>query len=133
MKENMDRSCLSCSKPLKGRSDKKFCNDYCRNVHNNQLRSGNEAIVKQINHALSKNRRILEQLLGGHSRVLKAKKETLLLKGFEFRYSTHQSSTKKGKLYNYCYDHGYHMLNAEECLLLKDSRPKISSAIHECR
>ena len=31
------RECLECGEPLKGRVDKKFCSDYCRNSHNNKV------------------------------------------------------------------------------------------------
>ena len=31
--------CLACGKPLKGRIDKKFCDDYCRNNYNNQQKA----------------------------------------------------------------------------------------------
>ena len=30
------KPCLSCSKPVKGRTDKKFCDDYCRNSYHNR-------------------------------------------------------------------------------------------------
>jgi len=29
------RKCLHCDHVLKGRTDKKFCDDYCRNTYNN--------------------------------------------------------------------------------------------------
>jgi hypothetical protein len=29
------RKCLNCDHVLKGRPDKKFCGDYCRNAYNN--------------------------------------------------------------------------------------------------
>lgn len=31
----IDKQCLFCGSELKGRSDKKFCNDFCRNNYNN--------------------------------------------------------------------------------------------------
>ena len=55
--------CLNCNKPVKGRTDKKFCDDYCRNNYNNQLKSNTINLVRNINNALGKNRRILENLL----------------------------------------------------------------------
>jgi len=32
------RHCRHCSKPVKGRTDKKFCSDGCRNAYNNAMR-----------------------------------------------------------------------------------------------
>ena len=58
------KKCLYCDKTLNGRADKKFCNDYCRNAYNNQLKSANSPIIRNINNALVKNRRILEAMLG---------------------------------------------------------------------
>ena len=54
--------CLDCHKPVKGRTDKKFCDDYCRNNYNNALKSNTINLVRNINNALGKNRRILEAL-----------------------------------------------------------------------
>ena len=31
------RNCLECKDPVKGRIDKKFCSDYCRNAYNNSV------------------------------------------------------------------------------------------------
>jgi hypothetical protein len=55
--------CLFCEKPLKGRSDKKFCDDYCRAAYNNDLKSAANNNIRNVNNALGKNRRILESLL----------------------------------------------------------------------
>ena len=33
--QEKNKKCLSCGKLLKGRVDKKFCDDYCRNNYNN--------------------------------------------------------------------------------------------------
>jgi hypothetical protein len=41
--------CLACDKPLKGRTDKKFCDDYCRNNYNNQLKAAKNNVVRNIN------------------------------------------------------------------------------------
>ena len=57
------KNCLTCDKPLKGRSDKKFCDDYCRNNYNNQLKSITTNQMRNVNNALGKNRRILEELI----------------------------------------------------------------------
>jgi predicted nucleic acid-binding Zn ribbon protein len=48
-----ERLCLTCNKPLKGRTDKKFCDDYCRNNYNNQLKSNTINLVRNINNAVT--------------------------------------------------------------------------------
>ncbi len=57
--------CVACGKLLKGRIDKKFCDDNCRNSYNNQQKAKGSysAYVRTINNTLIKNRRILESLL----------------------------------------------------------------------
>src|SRR5436190_8867437 len=99
------KTCLSCGKTLKGRVDKKFCDDYCRNNYNNQQKAkGNHGhYVRNINNALFKNRKILETILEAGEGTAKANKEKLLRLGFQFKYLTHNFKNKDGKLYHYCY------------------------------
>ncbi len=113
------KNCLACDKPLKGRSDKKFCDDYCRNNYNNQLKSITNNQVRNINNALGKNRRILEDLLPEGEETAKTTKEKLLQKGFLFKYVTHLYTTKSGKTYYYCYDYGYLPLENDWYLIVR--------------
>jgi len=52
--------CLECGDKIKGRSDKKFCNDACRSAHHNKKNKVVSNPQKTINNLLSKNRRILK-------------------------------------------------------------------------
>ena len=61
--QNETKTCLQCGKTLRGRADKKFCDDYCRNNYNNQLKANTNNYVRNINNALGKNRRILEKYI----------------------------------------------------------------------
>lgn len=112
------RECLACGKTLHGRADKKFCNDYCRNAYNNNLKSANSPVVRNINNALIKNRRILEAALGTEE-MQKVPKEKLLQQGFQFKYLTHTYTNKKGNTYFFCYEFGYLPLEHEWYLLVK--------------
>ena len=116
---NETQTCLSCGKQLKGRVDKKFCDDYCRNSYNNQLKSASNNLVRNINNALGKNRRILESILPGGEETAKANKEKLQRLGFQFKYLTHTYITKTGKTYFYCYDYGYLPLDNDWYLIVK--------------
>ena len=64
------RTCLACERALKGRSDKKFCNDYCRNNYNNVQKAKNNysPAIRNINNALLKNRKVLGAVLAGRKR-----------------------------------------------------------------
>ena len=103
------KNCLSCGKPLKGRADKKFCDDYCRNNYNNQQKAkgSHSNYVRNINNALLKNRKILESLLSDTAKTTKTNKEKLLQLGFQFKHITHFFTNKEGNTYFYCYDYGY--------------------------
>jgi hypothetical protein len=111
--------CLNCDKPVKGRTDKKFCDDYCRNNYNNQLKSNTINLVRNINNALGKNRRILENLFIAGEEMAKTTKNKLLQKGFQFKYITHTYTNKKGNIYFFCYDIGYLPLEGDWYLLVK--------------
>ncbi len=113
------RLCLSCNKPVKGRTDKKFCDDYCRNNYNNQLKSTSSNLVRNVNNALAKNRRILEGLFTQREEMARITKEKLLEKGFQFKYITHLYTNKKGNTYFFCYDLGYLPLDNDWYLVVK--------------
>lgn len=117
--DNQTTNCLSCKKPLKGRSDKKFCNDYCRNSYNNNLKSSTNNLVRNINNSLGKNRRILESFLNNQEKTITTSKENLLQKGFQFKFFTHTYKTKKGHIYFFCYDLGYLPLDNDWYLLVR--------------
>lgn len=113
------RPCLACGKPVKGRADKKFCDDYCRNTYNNQLKAGSNNYVRNINNILKKNRRILEELLPENEETAKANKEKLERLGFQFKYHTHAYTNQKGNTYLFCYDYGYLPLENSWYLIVK--------------
>lgn len=100
----MFKSCMSCGEPLKGRSDKKFCCDQCRNAHNNFLNSDTTNYMRNINNILRKNRRILAELNQGKSLV---PRDRLIRLGFNFNFHTDSTPSSKGKIYIFCYDQGY--------------------------
>jgi hypothetical protein len=99
--------CLNCSAAVKGRTDKKFCNDYCRNEYNNNLKATSTNLVRNINNALSKNRRILESLLTPGQDTGKTNQDKLIEKGFQFKYITNTYTNKNNDTYFFCYDMGY--------------------------
>ena len=99
------RECLECGVPVKGRQDKKFCSDQCRNAYNNKLNSDQNNYVRNVNNILRKNRRILSELTPNGK--AKANKEKLLAKGFDFNFFTNTYTTKAGATYYFCYEYGY--------------------------
>lgn len=116
-----EKKCVACQKSIRGRTDKRFCNDYCRNSYNNQLKAPSNNLVRNINHILAKNRRILESHIPPTAEMVKIKKEQLLQEGYYFRYATHQHQHPKGSVYYYCYEFGYLLLEKDWCLIVKDN------------
>ena len=119
LKQKEPTTCLLCEKPLKGRSDKKFCDDYCRAAYNNELKSASNNYIRNVNNALGKNRRILESLLPEGEQTAKANQDKLLQLGFQFKYHTHQYTTKNGNNYFYVYEYGYLPLENNWFLIVK--------------
>lgn len=110
--------CLDCGKPLSGRSDKKFCDDACRNNYNNKQNSDRNAQVNRINAILKKNRKIIESLIPAEGKITLAEKK-LKEAGFNFDYITGIYETKTGTIYRLCYEFGYMRLDDGRFVLVK--------------
>lgn len=72
--------------------------------------------MKNINNLLRKNRRIMREL--SPDGKVKVKKQTLQAKGFSFKYFTNTYKTKEGKIYYFCYEYGYLLLDNDFILLI---------------
>ncbi|SOC79664.1 hypothetical protein SAMN06296241_1195 [Salinimicrobium sediminis] len=113
----MEKTCLECGEKIVGRTDKKFCSDYCRNAYNNNLNKDSKNLVRNVNNQLRKNYRILEELNpDGKIRISKLK---LAAKGFNFDYFTSIYTTKTGNTYYFVYDQGYLPLEGDSYALVK--------------
>ena len=99
--------------------EKKYCDDYCRNNYNNSLKQEDNNLVRNINNALGKNRRVLLSMLKEEEEMVKTTKDKLLEKGFLFKYFTHLYTNKKGNVYYFCYDTGYLPLENDWHLIVK--------------
>lgn len=107
--ETIQKNCLSCGKALKGRIDKKFCDDYCRSNFNNSQKAKDKSAeyIKSINNSLLKNRKILASILPEQEEMIKTTHDKLIQKGFSFKYFTHTYKNKKEQVYFFCYDYAY--------------------------
>ena len=113
------RLCQSCGQILQGRTDKKFCDDGCRNNFNNQQNSVQNKEIRIINRVLKRNRAILLALLSVGKKPKKVHREYLLLEGFNFRYMTHQEAGPAGQSYQICYDVGLISLKNMDYLIVR--------------
>jgi predicted nucleic acid-binding Zn ribbon protein len=111
------RKCTECGDEFSGRVDKRFCSDQCRNTYNNRNNADCTNHVRNINHILKKNRRILCELNPeGKAKTHRNKLNEL---GFNFNYFTNILRTQKGTVYYFCYEYGYLMLENDFFFLVK--------------
>ena len=98
--------CLNCKKELEGRSDKKYCDGYCKSNYNYEKNKRKEnSLFKSIDLQLKKNRRLLREFnKAGKSTV---RQEILLEAGFIPDFFTHFWKNKKGDVYLFCYEFGF--------------------------
>lgn len=112
------KQCLFCNKKISGRTDKKFCNDYCRNVYNNQVNGFSNNTIRNINNIMGKNRRILNAYVKD-GEMARIKKDEIVSEGFRFKYFTNIQETKTGATLFCCYDVGYICLDEENVLITR--------------
>jgi hypothetical protein len=117
--ETAVRQCQECGKAVKGRIDKKFCDDYCRNAYNNRHNADTNNYVRNVNNALRRNRRVLQSLIKPEEELGKCPRQKLADLGFDFRYHTHQYVNKKGQAYQFCYEYGYLPLESDWVLVVR--------------
>lgn len=115
----IDRDCVFCGKPLFGRADKFFCNDYCRSSHNNKALPEARSVVGAINHILRKNRKIMKGFLGGEKQI-QVHKHVIESKGFNFEFFTQRKEDDNGTPHYYCYEYHYFFFE-DVCVINKPS------------
>jgi len=113
----MQKVCPECEEKIVGRTDKKFCSDYCRNSYNNKINKDSTNLIRNINNLLRKNYRILQDL--NPTDKTKTTKSKLMAKGFNFEYFTNIYTTKTGTVYYFIYDLGYLPLENDFYALVK--------------
>ncbi len=114
------RACLTCGTMLRGRIDKKYCDDYCRSAYNNKLYQHDRSLsfIRRVNNILRKNRRILEEIVPGEE-ALKVPRSKLVKKGFNFNYLTSAYSNPQGAIYYFCYEFGYLLIETDSYYIVK--------------
>jgi hypothetical protein len=112
----VEKKCLDCGDILRGRTDKKFCSDQCRNNFNNRLNRDSNNYVRNVHSLLRRNRRILSDLYDeGKTRI---HKDALIALGYNFTFVTHIIENSSGEKLNYCFEYGY-VENGKEYVELK--------------
>lgn len=113
------KKCLECGTKIIGRSDKKFCDDACRNAYNNKQNKDATNLIRNTNNKLRKNYRILQNL--NPKDKTKVGKKKLVDLGFDFNLFTSIYTTKAGNVYYFVYNQGYLVLENDYYALVKRS------------
>ena len=104
------RKCKHCGKvidPLKGRADRQYCDERCKNAYHNVRSSEENKDLERIDKLLRKNHRVLKKLFARADRD-DIPRERLLKEGFDFRFHTHHVMTKtKSNEFIFCFGYGY--------------------------
>ncbi len=112
--------CPVCSKPIVGRSDKKFCSLACKNKFHHPAQHRQGDIIKTVNRFLFQNFKILEAVFKEEKKNKLMVPRILLDKmGFQFNYCTGCYINSKGKLYHYVYDYAWMEFSNQELMLLR--------------
>ena len=116
------RLCKSCGDRIRGRSDKLYCDDRCRNrFHNREKkRPVLTVLARSIQHQLLKNRMVLHRHLGGaNCRVVH--RDQLLREGFSFNLFTNRCRNKRGVMVVFCYEFGYRVVSQNRLMIVRQS------------
>lgn len=119
-----NKACLYCSKPLEGRTDKKYCSQYCKSAFQYAKNQSEEnSLYRTIQNQLRLNRKILKR----HNRIGKTtiRKEDLQTEGFNPKYFTHYWKNNKAQVYLFYYEFGFLAIkdNEQDKYLLVTHQP----------
>jgi len=100
------KKCLNCETLIVGRSDKLFCDGYCKSsFHYKKKKEKEKSLFKTIDNQIKTNRRLLKLFNKAGKAVIR--KEELIAEGFNPKYFTHYWKNKKGDVYLFCYEFGF--------------------------
>jgi hypothetical protein len=102
----MENKCKNCGTILQGRSDKIYCDNYCKSAYQYKNEKNNQSnFYLKVDKQLKKNRKILKAYNKAGKATVRA--EELLKEGFNPNYFTHYWKNQKGDVYLFCYEYGF--------------------------
>ncbi len=115
------RNCRCCGDPLRGRVDKVFCDDRCRNQYHNRKQKvpALSESARRVQRRLIKNQRVLHEVLQNRSRCV-VERDQLLLRGFSFDFFSHRRTGRAGVVI-FCLDLGYRKKSARLLEIIRQS------------
>lgn len=103
----LTHQCMACGNALVGRSDKKFCDAYCKSSYHykKSIDGQRGSFYNVVNNQLKKNRRILSYYNKAGKAVIRS--STMLERGFNPKFFTHYWRNGKGDIYLFVYEYGF--------------------------
>jgi len=102
----MENKCKNCGTILQGRSDKIYCDNYCKSAYQYKNEKENKSnFYLKVDKQLKSNRKILKAYNKAGKSTVRA--EELLKEGFNPNYFTHYWKNQKGDVYLFCYEYGF--------------------------
>lgn len=123
--------CQACQEKLVGRSDKKFCSDYCRNAYHGEKNKEKNNYMRNVNNILRRNRSILFELNESDRELIE--KEELTLRGFNFRFYTNSWRVNEKENYYFIYDFGFVEVSDNKVKIVNAEQKKNSLYLFEAR
>jgi hypothetical protein len=106
MEPEKTRKCPSCGHEITGRTDKKFCNVYCKSAfHYRKSKFDLAGFYLRVDKILKHNRKLLKVYNKSGKSVVRA--ETILNEGFNPNFFTHYWKNAKGDVYLFVYEYGF--------------------------
>lgn len=100
------RVCLACEKELQGRSDKKFCDVYCKSSYQyQQSKLKPSRFFNRVDNQLKLNRKLLKHYNKAGKATIRT--EVLIKQGFDPNFFTHFWKNQKGDVYLFVYEYGF--------------------------
>lgn len=100
------RNCLACNRNLEGRTDKKFCDPYCKSAwHYTKSRGDSAGFYAKVDRQLKTNRKILK--LFNKAGKATARAQVLIDRGFDPNFFTHFWKNQQGDVYLFVYEFGF--------------------------
>ena len=125
------KKCCVCDKKLIGRSDKVFCDIYCKNQYHQSIRKHTKSASANTVKILKKNYVILCELLGDHCNRYKIKKMKLQERGFNFEVISGMNQNKYGfkmEIFEFSW---YYTTNNNIMVLQEKEQSKISPYMYK--
>ncbi len=99
-------TCNCCGKELEGRSDKKFCDPYCKSsYHYKKSITESPRFYNKVDNKLKLNRKLLKNYNKAGKATIRA--EQLKNEAFDPNFFTHYWKNTKGDVYLFVYEYGF--------------------------